>query len=362
MTSISAIGRRIPSFGFSGAGFLTCYHFGVAECLLKYGLLLPRGSLPTDDTTPILTGVSGGALVATALAIGVSPEDGMKATLEIAARTQQAGGLLDHLKPGFSLIDQVEEVIITITRDIDEELALRRIDFGRLLHIGLTDRRAFPRFRRNPDAYVYVNAFQSVEEIVSACILSSYVPGLTGPISDTTFGTNGAVRRANGVLLRMMEQGSIKSSRGVPLQSPLQRVNLEGNRSQASTYDSQQLQNNIVFWDGGLANLFPRINLETCIVTPFTASFTNPTISPSRASASHSLELDVLSSRPTICLENLLTIRYIAFSSNSLTLEGWFEKGYNDANHFLLENNKKPSLPIHLYSFDGERHNTQSFV
>ena len=101
MTSISAIGRSIPSFGFSGAGFLTCYHFGAADCLLKHGLLLPRGLLPRDDTTPTLTGVSGGALVATAVAIGVSPEDGMKATLEIAARTRQAGGLLDHLKPGY---------------------------------------------------------------------------------------------------------------------------------------------------------------------------------------------------------------------------------------------------------------------
>lgn len=72
----------------------------MAQCLLNHGLLLSRGSLPNDDTTPVLTGVSGGALVATAVAIGVSPEDGMKATLEIAARTRQVGGLLDHLKPG----------------------------------------------------------------------------------------------------------------------------------------------------------------------------------------------------------------------------------------------------------------------
>ena len=244
----------------------------------------------------------------------------------------------------FSLIDQIEEVISIITRDIDDELALRRIDFGKLLHIGLTDRRAFPRFRRNPDAYVYVNKFQSVEEIVSACILSSYVPGLTGPISDISSGANGAVRRANKVLLRMMEQGSIKNSHAIPLPSPLQRVDKERNQSQSSLNDSQQLLNNIVFWDGGLANLFPRINMNTCIVTPFTGSFTNPTISPSRATASHTLELGDACSRPTICLENLRTIRYIAFSSESLALEGWFEKGYNDANRFLLKQPTHPQL------------------
>lgn len=118
MTAISAIGRSIPSFGFSGAGFLTCYHFGAAECLLKHGLLLPRGLLPRDDTTPILTGVSGGALVATAVSIGVSPEDGMKATLEIAARSRQAGGLLDHLRPGsVPTISVFIEFALTLTRN-----------------------------------------------------------------------------------------------------------------------------------------------------------------------------------------------------------------------------------------------------
>lgn len=100
MTSLAAIGRSISSFGFSGAGFLTCYHLGVAECLLKNGLLLPKGALPLDHRTPILTGVSGGALVATAVSLGVSPEDAMRATLAIAAQTRQAGGFLDHLKPG----------------------------------------------------------------------------------------------------------------------------------------------------------------------------------------------------------------------------------------------------------------------
>ena len=168
------------------------------------------------------------------------------------------------------------------------------------------------------------------------------MPGLTGPISDISSGTNGAVRRANKVLLRMMEQGSIKSSRGVPLPSPSQRVNNERNQSQTSLHDSQQLQNNIVFWDGGLANLFPRINMNTCIVTPFTGSFTNPTISPSCATASHTLELGGAFSGPTICLENLRTIRYIAFSSESPALQGWFEKGYNDANRFL---HKRPTNP-----------------
>lgn len=92
--------NQISSFGFSGAGFLTCYHLGVAHCLLKHGLMLGSGELP-NESSPTITGVSGGALVATAVSVGISPHDGMNATLEIAKRARQEGGLLDHLQPGY---------------------------------------------------------------------------------------------------------------------------------------------------------------------------------------------------------------------------------------------------------------------
>jgi predicted acylesterase/phospholipase RssA len=103
-----AAGNILPSFGFSGAGFLTCYHLGAADCLLKRGVLLPRGELPVyddnnknDNKKPVLlTGVSGGAMVATAVSIGMSPEDGMRATLNIAENSRKTGGILNHLRPG----------------------------------------------------------------------------------------------------------------------------------------------------------------------------------------------------------------------------------------------------------------------
>jgi hypothetical protein len=41
---------RIPSFGFSGAGFLTYYHLRVADCLIKHDVvLLKQGEMPTDN-------------------------------------------------------------------------------------------------------------------------------------------------------------------------------------------------------------------------------------------------------------------------------------------------------------------------
>ena len=95
----------IPSFGFSGAGFLACYHLGASKCFLEHGYLnfdLASNSNEIGyryDTRPILTGVSGGAIVAAALAAGVNPDDGMVTVLAIAARTQQEG-VLDALQPG----------------------------------------------------------------------------------------------------------------------------------------------------------------------------------------------------------------------------------------------------------------------
>ena len=99
------VARHLSSFGFSGAGFLACYHLGVAQCLVKHGILLQPGRLSSENNiqnSPVLTGVSGGALVAAAVSAGIDLEqDGMNACLEIAKRTRAAGGLLDALYPGY---------------------------------------------------------------------------------------------------------------------------------------------------------------------------------------------------------------------------------------------------------------------
>jgi hypothetical protein len=98
--------QTIPSFGFSGAGFLTCYHLGVAKCLLDHGLLNFEPKHDKHHTgfetarAPLLTGVSGGALTVAAVAAGVDPEVGMSTTLVVAEKTRQEGGIFDSFKPG----------------------------------------------------------------------------------------------------------------------------------------------------------------------------------------------------------------------------------------------------------------------
>lgn len=92
------IRQAIPSFGFSGAGFLTCYHLGAAKCLLEHGFFTNNVEAK-PKSTPLMTGVSGGALTVAAVAAGVNPEIGMNTTLAVAEQTRQQG-FLDSFQPG----------------------------------------------------------------------------------------------------------------------------------------------------------------------------------------------------------------------------------------------------------------------
>jgi hypothetical protein len=212
---------------------------------------------------------------------------------------------------------------------VDQEDVLRRIDNGRL-RIGLTDSGTFPLFRRNPNAYLYVDQFESVDEIVSACILSSYIPGLTGPLLEMSLRSNGAARRASHHLRNMLKRGAVKSSGHHPVQ--------------------QLHRENSHFWDGGLANTFPVIDADTCLVTPFAGNFANPSISPSTSRGLERKSFVTVDDQVQLQIsrENAHAIRCIALSSDDHVLESWFEQGHNDALHFLTRNNlvSVRSVPI----------------
>jgi hypothetical protein len=219
----------------------------------------------------------------------------------------------------FSLIDQVEESLLKLTRDVDQEYALRRIDNGRL-RIGLTDSSTFSpfRFRQNPDVYLYVDQFESVDEILAACILSSYVPGLTGPLLEMSLRSNEAASRASRHLFKMLKRGVVKSSSSG---HPVQQLHRE---------DSQ-------FWDGGLINMFPVIDADTCLVTPLSGNFANPSISPSTTSRKSFVTVDD-QVQLQISMENAHALRCVTLSSEDHVLESWFEQGHNDALQFLTKN------------------------
>lgn len=228
----------------------------------------------------------------------------------------------------FSLVDEVEKRIYDMIRDFDEELVLRRIRKGQL-RIGLTDSRAAGRFQKKSDAYVYVDRFESLEEVIAACVLSSYIPGVTGPISHTTLQQRTAVSRAHERMYDMLRRRAIMNHLGFPLDycnSELDTVNFHPGK--------------IRFLDGGLANVFPTVDESTCIVTPFVGNFVNPTISPGEFGATAN---GLRTSRQWRYVENAKVMRYVSFPSDCHVLENYFELGFNNASRFLADSPQKSS-------------------
>ena len=290
---------------------MAVYHLGVAQCLID------RQYFPLqEERRPRLVGVSAGALVSAALHANISPREGLELTLLVARKARNAGRL-DAFQPGFSLIDVVDQYFSPRLREnLKESSLLSQINRYKLLRIGLTDRRVFPPLGQNPRAFCYVEEFRSVEDVIAACILSSYIPGVTGPVN----GQTPAVRKSRAVLHEMLDEGYVKQGlTGEPV-----RV--------ASKQDRE------VAWDGGLVNAFPFIDEKTVIVCPLAASITHhATINPAIGSQSPVQRYYQVSQnvRLHMTAENLINFRRITVSSSDDILKEKFEQGYRNAEMFF---------------------------
>mmetsp|Transcript_7328 Transcript_7328/g.10382 ORF Transcript_7328/g.10382 Transcript_7328/m.10382 type:complete len:392 (+) Transcript_7328:42-1217(+) len=338
------------SFGFSGAGFLVSYHIGVAACLMEHGHLLHPKATVASDGAPLLTGVSGGALIASAISTGILPEDGMNCVLVVAKKTKEKCGVLDCLKPGFSLIDEMEEVFTREMKfalggsresngdDYDRELLQRRIQGGKLMRIGLTDRRVFPPTSTNEKAYFYVDQYRDVDDIVAASILSSYIPGATGPALGSKDGSNHAVKRASARLSEMEELGFVKNITGNPVVVSQENKNKNGGKDEETRE---------YYWDGGLVNVFPIVDDNTVVISPMSGEFhPHPSISPAPQKSNDEKEPSStptylrINHRAAIHLNtyNAVAFRRMILSSDDTALQQRFSHGYDDAKRFLDKN------------------------
>lgn len=348
--------KALSSFGFSGSGFLAVYHLGVTKCLLEHGHLNLGGK-----ERPMLTGVSGGALTIAGIAAGVDPDDGMQTTLDVAKRTRQEG-FLDAFQPRFSLVDQVEERLLNDMRramNNDEERFLDRIDGGTLLRIGLSERLLEIPIR-NPKAYCYVDQFRDMEDVIAASILSSFIPGVTGPLA----WSSPTISRASARVNEMMELGFIKKEKPNGEVITVKPASHGPESHQQTSASKAERPDNYagefpLFLDGGLSNAFPVIDESTVVVTPISGVFDpNPFISPELPNGINNntggdrddlvstkyngaARLLRLNDRVKIHLsrQNAYTLRRIVLSSDEDDLHKRFQHGYNDAKRFLEANN-----------------------
>lgn len=341
----SSAQRCFTSVSFSGAGFLVCYHIGVIQCFLQQGLLLKKGELPSESKTSLLlplTGVSGGALAAAAVSAGVDPVDCLQAILHTNRQTGKAG-ILDALQPGFSLVDVAYEKTARLLReavDYDSDFLLRRIDHGRLLRIGLTDRRGFPAIGRPMNdlkaAMIYVTRYRDMEDVIAACMSSCYIPGITGPVRGSLDARHGAIVGASERLNEMIRAGCVVSANGgAPIQC------LPPNPNNSVNEKARE-----ICWDGGLVDGFPHFDDKTLMVSPLAADFrSNPAINPAIAEgySRKAVITRFLQVGPRVRMHlttaNLLRFRRLVLSSDDETLESVYQEGYDHALFFLRQNN-----------------------
>ena len=277
--------------------------------------------------------------ISASISAGVHPEDAMDFVITIAKKTKEEGGILDTFKPGFSLIDQVDGVFQVEMQkalggsaspgDYDNDLLMNRIGNGRLL-IGLTDRNNF-NIRKPEDAYVYVDKFRDINDICSACILSSYIPFGTGPLTPSD-DKNTAAQRAWEIVKEMERKGQIKHG--------LTGEEVKVNGFDENDYDGEpQPSNELRYLDGGLSNNFPQVDEKTLIVSPINGVFSNPFIAPSQSSDNNILPNIAISDGIEIGVnsENLVALYQMARSSSPEVLYDKFRDGHDDAMAYLKD-------------------------
>ena len=336
-------GRAIPnsSLGFSGAGFLAAYHLGVLRALQQHHC---------TKKNQRLTGVSAGALVATAVAAGLEAHAGLETVLEIAAATRRAGPL-HTLQPYYSLVDVTEEALRRRLCDNnhDNHKWIQDLQDGTTtLRIGLTDRRhvrIWPGRRQptnsgthatttpTPQAVCFVDGYRDVEDVIAACVLSSYIPGVTGPTWGSLDDRNTAIYRAARRLQDMQQAGLVKDGvTGQPLPA------LPPIPSKMSTREW--------YWDGGLVNAFPVFDRQTLIVTPIAADFAhNPSINPSlayraRPQANHTTSIRTFrlphaKANVHLTAANWRTFQSLLLNPDEANLRNFYAQGYEHACLYL---------------------------
>uniref|UniRef100_A0A0E0BK27 Patatin n=2 Tax=Oryza TaxID=4527 RepID=A0A0E0BK27_9ORYZ len=147
-----------PGFSFSAAGLLFPYHLGVAQCLIDRGYLTER--------TP-LAGSSAGAIICAVIASGNTMQDALQVTKDLADNCRSNG-------TAFRLGAVLKDVL---DRFLPDDVHIRCN--GRI-RVAITQLSWRPRG-------LLVDQFDSKDDVISAVITSSFIPGYLAPRPATFF-------------------------------------------------------------------------------------------------------------------------------------------------------------------------------
>ncbi|KAA0724681.1 Patatin-like phospholipase domain-containing protein 2 [Triplophysa tibetana] len=245
------------NISFAGCGFLGIYHIGVASCLQEQAPFLVENARH-------VYGASAGALTASALVSGACLGEVGANFIDMAKEAQKR--FLGPMHPSFNLVKILRSMMHQALPPDAHKIANGR------LGISLT--------RVTDGENVLVTHFNSNEELVQACICSTYIPVYCGLIPPT----------------------------------------LQGVR----------------YVDGGISDNLPQYELKNTItVSPFSGE---SDICPRDISSTNLHELRFTNTSIQFTLANLYRVTRALFPPDPLAMKNMCKQGYRDALHFLKTN------------------------
>ncbi|XP_051884976.1 patatin-like phospholipase domain-containing protein 2 [Pristis pectinata] len=173
------------SISFAGCGFLGIYHVGVASCLCEHAPQLVHNASN-------IYGASAGALTACALVSGACLGEAGANIIDVSKEARKR--FLGPLHPSFNMVKMIRSRLYRGLPDNAHELATGR------LGISLT--------RVSDGENVLVTTFNNKEELVQACICSTFIPVYCGLIPPTLQG----VRYVDGGITDNLPQYELKNT------------------------------------------------------------------------------------------------------------------------------------------------------
>ncbi|KAM4722625.1 patatin-like phospholipase domain-containing protein 2 [Rhinophrynus dorsalis] len=244
------------NISFAGCGFLGIYHFGVASCLKEHAPFLVENARN-------IYGASAGALTATALVSGACLGEAGANIIEVSKEARKR--FLGPLHPSFNLVKIIRKCLYKTLPDDAHEHATGR------LGISLT--------RVSDGENVLLSQFNTKEELIQACVCSTFIPVYCGLIPPC----------------------------------------LQGVR----------------YVDGGISDNLPQYELKNTItVSPFSGE---SDICP-RDGCTNLHELRVTNTSIQFNLSNLYRLSKALFPPEPQVLKDMCKQGYRDALHFLKRN------------------------
>ncbi|KAM4617136.1 patatin-like phospholipase domain-containing protein 2 [Discoglossus pictus] len=244
------------NISFAGCGFLGIYHIGVASCLKEHAPFLV-------ENAKNIYGASAGALTATALVSGACLGEAGANIIDVSKEARKR--FLGPLHPSFNLVKIIRACLFKTLPDD--------------AHVHATGRLGISLTRVSDGENVLLSEFNTKDELIQACVCSTFIPVYCGLIPPS----------------------------------------LQGVR----------------YVDGGISDNLPQYELKNTItVSPFSGE---SDICP-RDGCTNIHELRVTNTSIQFNLSNLYRLSKALFPPEPQVLKDMCKQGYADALHFLKRN------------------------